>query len=411
MERELDIFLSRDGIDVPIGRVWARVRGGRETASFEYASSWLTDDAQFELDPELPLGRGLFHTERGLFNAFADCAPDRWGQTLLRRHELVRAKAEGRTPRTLHAIDFVALVSDATRLGSLRLRAPGATEFLSPDTRVPPLVQLPRLLRASAAVVEDRDTADDLALLLAPGTSLGGARPKASVLDAEGRLAIAKFPSREDDWPITRWEAAALAMAEAAGIEVPPHRLVVVLKKPVLLVRRFDRDRTRRIPFMSALTALAAKDGEVRSYVEIADTLRKTGASPREDLSQLWRRLIFNILISNTDDHLRNHGFLRRDHGWRLAPAFDLNPMPTDVRPRVHALAIDATDQAGGLEVARSVTASFGIGTPEADGIVRDVGKVVAKWRTYAKAQGVTPRQLERMESAFEHGDLAVARR
>ena len=315
MERELDIFLSRDGIDVPIGRVWARVRGGRETTSFEYASSWLTDGAQFELDPELPLGRGLFHTDRGLFNVFADCAPDRWGQTLLRRHELARAKAERRTPRTLHAIDFVALVSDATRLGSLRLRAPGATEFLSPDTRIPPLVQLPRLLRASAAVVEDRDTADDLALLLAPGTSLGGARPKASVLDAEGRLAIAKFPSREDDWPITHWEAAALAMAEAAGIEVPPHRLVVVLKKPVLLVRRFDRDRTRRVPFMSALTALAAKDGEVRSYVEIADTLRRTGASPREDLSQLWRRLVFNIVISNTDDHLRNHGFLRHERG------------------------------------------------------------------------------------------------
>lgn len=411
MERELDVFMTRDATDVAIGRLWARVRGGRETASFEYAAGWLASDARFELDPELPLGRGQFHTERNVFNVFSDCAPDRWGQTLLRRHERARAKAEGRAPRTLHAIDFVALVSDETRLGSLRLRAPGGTEFLTRSSRVPPLVQLPRLLRASAAVVEDRDTADDLALLLAPGTSLGGARPKASVVDPSGRLAIAKFPSRDDEWPITRWEAATLAMARAAGIDVASHELLVVAKKPVLLVRRFDREHERRIPYMSALTALSARDGETRSYLEVAEALRRIGARPRDDLAQLWRRLVFNILVSNTDDHLRNHGFLHEERGWRLCPAFDLNPMPADVRPRVQALSIDATGAASGIDVARSVAASFGVSARESRTITRGVARVVGAWKTHAKAAGLTARQIDRMASAFEHDDLVAAQK
>jgi serine/threonine-protein kinase HipA len=403
MEREIEIFLLRGTANVPVGRLWARARGGNETATFEYAPGWLADPERFELDPELPLGRGQFHTERPLFNVFADCAPDRWGQTLLRRHERARARAEGRAPRTLRAIDFVTLVSDETRLGALRFRDRSGTAFLNSNSRVPPLVQLPRLLRATAAVIEDRDTADDIALLLAPGTSLGGARPKASVIDGQGQLAIAKFPSRDDEWPITRWEAAMLAMAQAAGIEVPARRVAVVLGKPVLIVQRFDRERAHRIPYMSALTALAATDGEVRSYVELADATRRLGAAPRKDLAQLWRRLVFNILASNTDDHLRNHGFLRHQDGWRIAPAFDLNPMPTDVRPRVHALAIDEMDQTSSLELARSVIASFGLKPRDADEIVREVAKPVIRWRAYGRNQGITKRQLDRMASAFEH--------
>jgi len=410
MERELAVFLARGNADVRVGRLWARARGGNETASFEYATEWLNDPGRFEIDPELPLGRGQFHTERALFNAFADCAPDRWGQTLLRRHERARARSEGRAPRALGAIDFVTLVSDETRLGALRFRERDDAAFLTKDSSVPPLVQLPRLLRATAAVTEDRDTADDIALLLAPGTSLGGARPKASVRDANGQLAIAKFPSRDDAWPITRWEAATLAMAHDAAIDVPQRRLAIVLTKPVLVVGRFDRAAARRVPYMSALTALAANDGDVRSYLEIAEVTRRIGASPRKDLAQLWRRLVFNMLVSNTDDHLRNHGFLHQDGGWRLAPAFDLNPMPTDVRPRVHALAIDENEQTASLELARSVIASFGLSLRDADQIVREVAKPVAEWRTYGKAQGISKRQLDRMESAFEHADLEAAR-
>jgi len=409
MEGDFEVVLSRGNSSVQVGRLWVRARG-KETASFEYAPEWLSDKARFEIDPELPLGRGQFHTDRPLFNAFADCAPDRWGQTLLRRHERARAKAEGRAPRTLRAIDFMALVSDETRLGALRFRERGASTCLTADSRVPPMVQLTKLLRASAAVIGDRETDDDIALLLAPGTSLGGARPKASVLDAGGQLAIAKFPSKEDDWPITRWEAATLAMAKAAGVDVPEHRLELVSNRPVLIVRRFDRERTRRIAYMSALTALAAKDGEIRSYVELADALRRSGAAPRKDLSQLWRRLVFNILVSNTDDHLRNHGFLHHESGWRLAPAFDLNPMPTDVRPRVHALAIDELEQAASLDRARSVIAQFGLERRDAAAIIGEVARPVAAWRRYGKAVGITKRQLDRMASAFEHEDLAAAR-
>lgn len=410
MERELEVVLARGATDIVVGRLWARVRGTSETSSFEYAPEWLNDPERFELDPQLPLGRGQFHSDRPLFNAFTDCSPDRWGQTLLRRHERARARTEGRAPRTLRSVDFLALVSDETRLGALRFRDRGGEQFLTANSPVPPLIQLPRLLRATTAVLADRETADDLALLLAPGTSLGGARPKASVRDTNGRLAIAKFPSREDDWPITRWEAATLAMAESAGISVPPHRLAVVTNKPVLVVQRFDRGESRRIPYVSALTALSARDGDMRSYVELAEALRRVSASPRDDLAQLWRRLVFNILVSNTDDHLRNHGFLHGGGGWSLAPAFDLNPMPTDVRPRVHALAIDETDQTASLELARSVIASFGLSSRAANAIVREVAKPVAAWRRYGKACGLTARQLDRMASAFEHDDLAAAR-
>jgi serine/threonine-protein kinase HipA len=355
------------------------------------------------------LGAGRFHTERALFDAFTDPAPDRWGQTLLRRYERARARTEGRAARTLYAVDFLTLVDDGTRLGALRFREGDADTFLTSGGRVPPLVQLPRLLRATAAILDDEDSDEDLALLLAPGTSLGGARPKASVRDHDGRLAIAKFPARDDDWPVTRWEAATLAMADAAGIEVPPRRLATVLGKPVLVIQRFDRDGDRRIPYMSSLTALAARDGEVRSYLELADVLRATGSGVRRDLAQLWRRLLFNMLVSNTDDHLRNHGFLREPGGWRLSPAFDLNPAPVDVRPRVHAMAIDETDQTGSLEIVRAVAPSFGLKPGEVRTIVQEVAGPVSRWRGFAGECGITRRQLDRMSTAFEHDDLAAA--
>lgn len=407
MERVLDVYLDGD----QIGRLWARVRGARETASFEYDAAWLGTRDAFAIDPELPAGPGLFHTDRGLFNAFTDPAPDRWGQTLLRRRERALARAERRAPRTLFAIDFLTLVDDATRLGALRFREAGGDSFLTSGGRVPPLVQLPKLLRATAAVIGDKESDEDLALLLAPGTSLGGARPKASVRDERGRLAIAKFPSKDDEWPVTRWEAATLAMANAAGIATPPRRLETVLGKAVLVVERFDRDGARRRPYMSALTALAARDGEVRSYIDLANVLRSDGAAVRADLEQLWRRMVFNILVSNTDDHLRNHGFLHEPAGWRLAPAFDLNPVPTDVRPRVHALAIDETDQTGSLELARVAAPAFGISAAKARSIIAEVARPVARWRTFASKQGITKRQLDRMASAFEHDDARAAAR
>jgi serine/threonine-protein kinase HipA len=410
MERELLVFMDLAGVTVPVGRLWTRTRGARETASFEYDPSWLARRDVFGLDPVLPPARGQFHADRPLFNAFTDPAPDRWGQTLLRRNERRRAGAEGRQPRTLLAIDFLTLVDDETRLGALRFKDAGGGDFLtSTGKRVPPVIDLPRLLSATNRVIDEKETDEDLQLILAPGTSLGGARPKASVRDKDGHLLIAKFPRKGDEWPVTRWEAATMALAEAAGVEVSLWRLQPVLKRPVLMARRFDRREDQRIPYMSALTALDASDNETRSYLEIAEFLRREGSQVNQDLRQLWRRIVFNMLVSNTDDHLRNHGFLRDPNGWRLAPAYDLNPMPTDVKPRIHALAIDEIDGTASLDTAFQIAPMFGMTEKDARAIAAEVGSAVAGWRDAAARFGIASDNVERMASAFDHEDLRAA--
>ena len=412
MQRDLLVFVDVNGEPILAGYLWARARGNKESASFEYAQTWLARRDAFALDPELPLARGQFHTQRPLFNAFTDPAPDRWGQALLRRYERACATKQGRSPRTLLAIDFLTRVDDETRLGALRFKDAGGGEFLTTGgKRVPPLVELSRLLAATNRIIDEKETDDDILLVLAPGTSLGGARPKASVRDKVGNLAVAKFPRNDDEWPVTRWEAVTLALAQASGIEVPHWHLETVARKPVVLLRRFDRRGSFRIPFLSALTALGAVDNEPHSYLEIVDALRRDGSHVTRDLCQLWRRVVFNILVSNTDDHLRNHGFLRDTKGWRLAPAYDLNPIPTDVRPRIHALAIDEMDATASIETAFATAPAFGIAkAAEARVIASEVGTMVMRWRQTAAKLGIKPRQIERMASAFEHQDLKIAR-
>ncbi len=358
----------------------------------------------------LPPGPGPFHTDRALFNAFTDPAPDRWGQTLIRRNELRKASAEGRQPRTLLDVDFLILVDDETRLGALRFKEAEDGPFLAATSRpVPPVVDLPRLLSATTRVIDSRESEDDLRLLLAPGTSLGGARPKATVRDRDGNLLIAKFPRRDDDWPVTRWEAATMGLAEAAGVRVAPFQLRQVTSSPVFTARRFDRRQGRRIPFMSALTAIEGSDNEMRSYLEIAEFLRREGLEVMEELHQLWRRIVFNMMVSNTDDHLRNHGFLRERNGWRLSPAYDLNPVPVDVKPRVHALAIDEKDGTASLDLAMEVAPMFGMTGPAARATAAEVGKAVRGWRDAAAHLGIAPNEVERMSSAFDHDDLKAA--
>ena len=301
-------------------------------------------------------------------------------------------------------------MNDETRLGALRFKETGGAAFLTSTGRpVPPVVDLGRLLSAAARTLDECESEEDLRLLLAPGTSLGGARPKASVRDRDGQLLVAKFPRKDDDWPVTRWEAAALAMAAASGVDVPEWRLEPVRRRPVVMLRRFDRSGASRIPFMSSLTALAASDRDTRSYLEIVEVIRREGSQVDRDLRQLWRRIVFNILISNTDDHLRNHGFLRTRKGWRLAPAYDLNPTPVDVKPRVQALAIDETDVNASLNTAFSVAPSFGMAVADARSAAAQVGAAVARWRETAAGHGIRRDQMERMASAFEHDDLRAA--
>jgi serine/threonine-protein kinase HipA len=331
---------------------------------------------------------------------------------LINRAERRNAKAEERAPRTVLEIDYLLGVNDETRLGALRFATTevGPCVATGETSLVPPLVELPRLLAASAHVESEEDTMEDIRLLLAPGSSLGGARPKASVRDRDGHLTIAKFPSKTDDYNVVRWEGVALSLARRAGIQVPVWRIEEVASREILLARRFDREGTRRIPFLSAMSMLSAADSELHSYLEIADALRQHGAAASRDLEQLWRRIVFNVLISNTDDHLRNHGFLYAGSvGWSLSPAYDMNPVPVDVKPRFLITAIVEGDSTASLELALLVAPDFGLKPTTAKAIVSEVAQAVATWRKEATRQGLSTQEIDRLASAFEHDDLRSA--
>jgi serine/threonine-protein kinase HipA len=390
------------------------VRKNKEGASFEYNKAWLEHPNRFSLEPALKLGPGPFHTgaDTPMFGAIGDSAPDRWGRALMRRMERRRAEREGQAPRTLHEMDYLLLVDDEARGGALRFAETEGGPFLRQEEakRIPPLLELPRLLSAAEHVMEEKDTEEDLLLLFAPGSSLGGARPKASVKDKDGHLAIAKFPRKDDEINTVAWEAVALALAQKAGIPVPATRIETIAEKSVLLLRRFDRNEKGRIPFLSAMSMLGAKDNETHSYLEIVDALRQHGASPKADMEALWRRIVLSILISNTDDHLRNHGFLYEgSDGWRLSPAYDLNPVPTDIKPRILTTAINEDDGTASLALAMSVAKYFELDPAKAHEIANQVGKTVSKWRNEAARQGINKNEIDRMASAFEHEDLKEA--
>jgi len=415
MDTEVLVYVDLDGVPQLAGRLWARLRKDRESASFEYDSGWLRSPARFSLEPALTLALGAYHTapDTPLFGALGDSAPDRWGRALMRRMSRRDGERAGRTLRTLHEIDYLLMVDDETRQGALRLATQAGGPFLREHdtTRVPPLLELPRLLSAAERVIDEEDTDEDLRLLFAPGSSLGGARPKASVRLGDGSLAIAKFPRRDDEISTVVWEAIALALAARAGIAVPVARLEDIAGKPVLLVTRFDRADGRRIPFLSAMSMLGARDRETRSYLEFVDVLRQRGAAPRADMEALWRRIVFSILISNTDDHLRNHAFLYEgQNGWRLSPAYDLNPVPADIKPRVLATAITEEDTTASLELAFDVAGYFEITDARAREIAAQVAAAVATWRVEADRRGVTRQEINRMASAFEHRDFDMAR-
>lgn len=414
MEQTIQVSVDIQGEPIKVGRLWTRTRHGRESASFEYDQAWLSRPDRFSIDPTLSLGRGVFHTltHQSLFGALTDCAPDRWGRVLMRRAERRRAEAQGQTPKSLSEIDFLLGVNDETRQGALRFARSEDTPFLAAndDAPIPPLIALPRLMMAAWRIGQDAESAEDLKILLAPGASLGGARPKAAVKDTNGELLIAKFPHHEDDIDVVRWEAVALSIAGQAGIEVPKWRLETVDGRPVLLLKRFDRDHDERIPFISAMTLLQASDNEPRSYIEFVDMLKQCGAAPEQDLAELWRRIVFNVLISNTDDHLRNHGFLHPNtRGWRLSPAYDLNPVPTDIKPRILTTFIDLEDGTASLRLALKVAPYFGLTDDDAKSIAHDVGLAVGQWKKEALRLGLNQTQILRMSSAFEHDDLSLA--
>lgn len=416
MEKLVFVYADLQGQSHLVGRLWARSNKGKQSATFEYDESWLGRDERFSLEPALQVGPGPFYTQptRALFGAMGDSAPDRWGRVLMQRAERSKAREEGRAPHTLQEIDYLLKVNDESRQGALRFSEQEGGSFLSDGPQeIPPLIDLPALLAASEKVVEDGDDEDESAirLLLAPGSSLGGARPKASVRGPEGRLMIAKFPHKGDVYSEVVWEALALKLARKSGINVPVHRLESIGSKKALLLDRFDRNGRERIPYLSAMSMLGAQDGDRRSYLEFVDLLRIHGAAPKEDMHELWRRIVFSILISNVDDHLRNHGFLYPDaRGWRLAPAFDLNPVPVDIRPRILSTSISEDDPTASLEIAFEVAPYFELNESLARKIVREVGEAVSTWRDEATRLGLKGSEISRMSSAFEHEDSRKAK-
>jgi serine/threonine-protein kinase HipA len=405
------VYVDLDGAPRATGRLWVHAKGAGQGASFEYDASWIEADDHFALEPALRVGRGPYHTAAGLalFGAIGDSAPDRWGRTLLARRERLVAKDHGRAPRTLLEIDYLLGLSDFTRQGALRFKREEDGPFLAEGgMNVPPFIELERLLHAAERVTQEEETEADLSLLLAPGSSLLGSRPKASVRSTEGGLMIAKFNRLDDDHDVGRWEGTAMRLAEMAGLNVARWMVRQVDGRTVLLMHRFDRTGEIRIPFLSALSMLEAADGQRRSYMDIADALRMHSSSTSEDLRELWRRVVFTVLVSNTDDHLRNHGFLYAgNQGWRLAPAYDLNPVPTDLGPRVLSTAIvDGDDRSASIDLAFLAAAHFGLEEAEARGIATEVANAVAQWRQVAQGLGASKGECNRMATAFEHEDL-----
>ncbi|CAN5796330.1 HipA domain-containing protein [soil metagenome] len=409
------VHTELDGVTCPVGNLWIRgSRRGTFGATFEYLDSWLERKDAFAVDPLLPLvSPGPFHKER-LFGAIADSAPDRWGRTLMARAERSRARQQSRAARHLREIDYVLGVSDLARQGSLRFSHPDGEVFLAEDSEatVPPLVDLPRLLAAAQGFLDNPDSEDDLRILLAPGSSLGGARPKASVRDNAGHLSIAKFPKKDDLYSVGAWEHLTLTLAREAGIRVAESALLSVEGQDIVLLDRFDRDGERRTPFLSAMSLLDGVDQEPRSYLEIAEVIRRFGAQARADLSELWRRMLFNILASNTDDHLRNHGFLYAGRGgWTLSPAYDVNPVPIEVKPRFLSTAIgeDPNDTSASLLLALEVAEYFDLSEEEARSTAAEVAQVTRQWADRAQSLGIRGTEIDLMSSAFDHEDLALA--
>ncbi|MBP6985141.1 MAG: type II toxin-antitoxin system HipA family toxin [Alphaproteobacteria bacterium] len=409
------VYVDWEGNTFFVGRLFARNRKGRESSSFEYDSSWLTNPSRFALEPALTLHPAPFHTGQGraLFGSIGDSAPDRWGRTLMRRTHQRLAKTKGENPHTLQEIDFLLNVDDECRQGALRFSEKLEGAFLAQPVngkRVPLLIDLPRLLVATTHAIKEEENDEEMRLLLAPGSSLGGARPKASVRSKEGELLIAKFPHPEDNIDLPAWESLALTLASKAGLRVTRHKLLKIAGRSVILLNRFDRIGVKRIPFISAMSLLEAGDNDPHSYLEVADALRRYSGNPQQDLIELWKRIVFSILVSNTDDHLRNHGLLLpNSDGWRLSPAYDINPTPLDIKPRRLSLAIDEEDDCASLELALSVSDRFGLSKESAKRIANEAGIAVAGWREQAKLLGMKDREADRMSSAFEHNDLRLA--
>jgi len=424
MKRTIQVYLGDDARRV--GTLHFDAVGSRQHSAFAYEDSWLKAADRFALEPGLPLVMGPQYPRRArdgsaFHAAIADTEPDGWAKRVILRDHAKRRQEARRTGQEvemtqLTALDFLLAVDDSSRVGALRFKDEQGVfcrAFETGRRTAPPLVELGRLLAATRAVETESETAADLAYLRGRGTSLGGMRPKCTVIDEDGRLSIGKFPSVSDERPVTKGEVLAMTLAKAAGIRAADARLVESDGVPVALIRRFDRtDGGRRLMYVSAATLLGADsdDSHDHFYTEIVDAIRVHGADSKSDIEELWRRIAFSILITNVDDHLHNHGFLHENHGqWSLAPAFDINPFPERMR-EFKTWISEETGPEATIDALFSVIAYFRIPLARAREILGEIERAVSRWRDSGRALGMSDRELDQFADAFEHPERKAAR-
>lgn len=395
---------------VLLGRLYVDAVRGGESFSFEYDLQWLAKtELSLNIDPQLPIfGGRQYPSGKSIFGVFADSSPDRWGRVLMNKRERIIAEKEGRKPRKLLDSDYLIGVYDETRMGGIRFKLEPAGPFLSDDkdTAAPPWATLRTLEEASRNFENDETGLPEkwLNQLIKPGSSLGGARPKATVVDTKNQLWIAKFPSKHDENDTGAWEMVVHDLAVLCGLNVPEAKIEKFSKLgSTFLVKRFDRNGGKRVHFSSAMTLLGKTDGadasDGTSYLDIASFIKAYGVSPREDLKELWKRIVFNMAVTNTDDHLRNHAFLFTEAGWVLSPLYDVNPVPYGDEL---SLNVDEEDNRISLKLAISVAPRFGIDEKKAseyaEQMLLNIGD---NWIPLAKKYGLTRGQIEEMRPAF----------
>ena len=408
---DIYVFAHWKGMSEPklMGLLSAHQAKGRKTFSFEYAKEWINSGQQILVDPDIQFFNGIqYPNNKENFGVFFDSMPDTWGRTLMKRRAVIDAKAIGETPKTLYDLDFLLGVFDECRMGALRFKTSLEGHFLDDNAifPTPPWTSRGELQEAVSNLENDHGSdaiKKWLSILLAPGSSLGGARPKANIRDNEGNLWIAKFPSVADDIDKASWEYMAYCMAVDCGIEMSECKIERLNHKHhTFFAKRFDREKNVRIHFASAMTMTGNNESTIKSitpsYMDLVDFIQNYGVDVNLNLHQLWKRIVFNIAISNTDDHLRNHGFLLCEKGWTLSPAYDINP---SIDKSGLSLNIDTESNALDFELAKSVGMYFRLNEKEMDDIIQQVLNVVRGWRKYASKIGISKSEQDYMEGAF----------
>jgi serine/threonine-protein kinase HipA len=411
---KIDILVYADWLEISgpklIGILVAHQGKGRKTFSFSYDEKWLKTEKPFLLDPDITWNKGQqFPIGKSNFGIFNDTMPDTWGRRLMKRSEAQIAKEEKRIVKNLHDIDFLLGVNDESRMGGLRFKLQENEPFLNNDQArpTPPWSSVRELQHGISLIESDKDNKEVrkwLSILLAPGSSLGGARPKANIIDEKGNLWIAKFPSKEDTIDKAAWEFLAYKLAIKAGIEMADCKIEKISGKYfTFFTKRFDRLKQKRVHFASAMTMTGNNEDTIKdnppSYLDIAEFIQFNESNNTKELHQLWRRMVFNIAISNTDDHLRNHGFILNKTGWQLSPAYDINP---SIDKDGLSLNIDSDNNALDFDLAKSVGVYFQLQEKQMDDILKEIKGAVKKWKTEAIKIGISNAEISLMSSAFK---------